>query len=135
MTYPLNQADFVMFDDVFGEDFQRGFGENFQGIARIGNSSPHGKGGKAANRTPNPKLFFQFIFFFKLFSEKILSVGKVSKKGYDLPLFRRTSTTRLYPFHLSPLYHARYRHMSPTAAHDFLLEYIFSPSHPILGRR
>ena len=28
MTHPLNQADFVMFDDVFGEDFQRGFGED-----------------------------------------------------------------------------------------------------------
>ena len=35
---------------------------------------------------------------------------------------------RLYPLHLSPLHHARYRHMSPTAPDDFLLEYIFSPS-------
>ena len=55
---------------------------------RIGNKLlPHGI---AENRTPNPKLFFQFIFFFKLFSETILGVGKVLKKGSNIPLFLKT---------------------------------------------
>ena len=69
---------------IFGEDLARSFSEdsarNFsEDLARVlnnstGNNSPHGI---AEKRTPNPKLFFQFIFFFKLFSEKILLVEKV----------------------------------------------------------